>query len=47
MWETTCGWAIVGDDNLKATLREVKEKIGIDLSPTNEKYLFRLKRTAT
>lgn len=44
MWETTCGSAIVGDDSLKAVLREVKEEIGIDLSPANGKYLFKLKR---
>ncbi|HEY5560674.1 MAG TPA: NUDIX domain-containing protein [Clostridiaceae bacterium] len=44
IWETTVGSAIVGEDSLKATLREVKEEIGIDLSATNGKYLFRLKR---
>lgn len=44
MWETTCGAAIVGDDSLNAALREVKEEIGIDLSPANGKHLFRLKR---
>lgn len=44
MWETTCGAAIVGDDSLKAALREVKEEIGVDLSPVNGKYLFRLKK---
>ena len=43
MWETTCGAAIVGDDSLKVALREVKEEIGVDLSPANGKYLFRLK----
>ncbi|MBX4269605.1 NUDIX hydrolase [Clostridium estertheticum] len=44
MWETTCGSAIIGDDSLKAALREVKEEIGINLSPANGKFLFRLKR---
>ncbi|MCB2354219.1 NUDIX hydrolase [Clostridium estertheticum] len=44
MWETTCGSAIIGDDSLKAVLREVKEEIGINLSPANGKFLFRLKR---
>jgi 8-oxo-dGTP pyrophosphatase MutT (NUDIX family) len=44
MWETTVGAAIAGDDSLKAALREVKEEIGIHLSSTNGRYLFRLKR---
>lgn len=44
MWETTVGAAVIGDDSLKAALREVKEEIGIDLSPTKGKCLFRLKR---
>jgi 8-oxo-dGTP diphosphatase len=44
MWETTGGSAIVGDDSLQAALREVKEEIGIDLSPERGKCLFRLKR---
>jgi len=44
MWETTVGSAISGEDSLKATLREAKEEISIDLSATNGKYLFRLKR---
>ena len=44
MWETTGGSAIIGDDSLSAALREVKEEIGINLSPTNCRCLFRLKR---
>ena len=44
MWETTVGSAIFGEESLEATLREVKEEIGIDLSHNNGKYLFRLKR---
>lgn len=44
MWETTVGSEIVGEDSLDATLREVKEEIGINLSPTNGQYLFRFKR---
>lgn len=44
MWETTGGSAIVGDDSLQAALREVKEEIGVDLSPERGKCLFRLKR---
>lgn len=44
MWETTCGAVVICEDDLKAALREVKEEINIDLSPTNGKKLFRLKR---
>lgn len=44
MWETTCGAVVIGEDSLKAALREVKEEINIDLSPTSGKKLFRLKR---
>lgn len=44
MWETTVGAAVIGDDSLKAALREVKEEIGINLSPTKGTCLFRLKR---
>lgn len=44
MWETTCGSAIVGDDSLKAALREVKEEISIDLAPTDGEFLYRLQR---
>ena len=33
MWQTTSGCAIVGDDSLSAALREVKEELGIVLSP--------------
>jgi 8-oxo-dGTP diphosphatase len=44
MWETTGGSAIVGDDSLKSALRETEEEIGIKLSPSNGKCLFRLKR---
>lgn len=44
MWETSGGSAIAGDDSMQAALREVKEEIGIDLTPANGKCLFRLKR---
>lgn len=44
LWETTVGAAVIGDDSLKAALREVNEEIGINLSPTKGKCLFRLKR---
>lgn len=40
MWETTLGSVIAGEESLKATFREVKEEISIDLSPTNRKYLY-------
>ncbi len=44
MWETTGGSAIKGEDSLSAALREVREEIGINLSPTNCRCLFRQKR---
>jgi len=44
MWETTVGAAIVGEDSLKAALREVKEELGINLTPENGECLYRLKR---
>ncbi|WP_315120519.1 NUDIX domain-containing protein [uncultured Clostridium sp.] len=44
MWETTCGAVISGEDSLESALREVKEELNIELSPTNGKCLFRLKR---
>lgn len=44
MWETTVGAAIVGDDSLKAAVRDVKEEIGIDLSNTKGEYVCKLKR---
>ena len=44
MWETTSGSAITGDDSLQAALREAKEELGIDLSPSKAEFLFRLKR---
>ncbi|RPI16407.1 MAG: NUDIX domain-containing protein [Ignavibacteriae bacterium] len=44
MWDTTGGSAITGDDSLTAALREVKEEMGIDLSPGNGKLLYRIKR---
>jgi len=44
MWETTGGSAVAGESSFEAALREVKEEIGIDLSPTNGTFLFRIKR---
>lgn len=44
MWETTCGAVIMGEDSLEAALREVKEEIGITLSPIKGKCLLRIKR---
>lgn len=34
MWECTGGSAIIGDDSLKAALREVQEELGVTLDPT-------------
>ncbi len=44
MWETTGGSAIMGDDSLKAALREVKEELGLELSPTYGECLFSYRR---
>lgn len=44
MWETTGGSAVIGDDSLKAALREVKEELGLDLSPINGECLFSYRR---
>lgn len=44
MWEATCGAVVIGEDSLKAAIREVNEEINIDLTPANGKKLFRLKR---
>ncbi|MBL4933621.1 NUDIX domain-containing protein [Clostridium sp. YIM B02565] len=44
MWETTVGAVVTGEESLVAALREVKEELGITLSPSKGKYLFRIKR---
>ena len=44
LWAATGGHAITGDDSLRAALREVKEELGLDLSPDNGVRLFRIKR---
>jgi Isopentenyldiphosphate isomerase len=44
MWETTVGAVVSGEESIVAALREVKEELGITLSPSNGKYLFRIKR---
>lgn len=44
MWETTCGAVVINENSLSAALREVKEELGIDLSPANAEYLFRTRR---
>ena len=33
MWECVGGSALIGEDSLKAALREIKEEIGLDLPP--------------
>ena len=42
MWECTGGSALADDDSLAAALREVKEELGITLSPENGKVVMRL-----
>lgn len=44
MWECSGGSAIVGDDSLQAALREVKEEIGIDLTPSNGSIIYTTKK---
>jgi 8-oxo-dGTP pyrophosphatase MutT (NUDIX family) len=39
MWENTGGSAVAGDDSLSAAVREVKEEIGLDVSPENSKLI--------
>lgn len=35
MWECTGGSAVVGDDSITAAIREVKEEVGLTVSPDN------------
>lgn len=39
LWECTGGSALVGDSSLDAAIREVKEELGISLTPENGKLL--------
>ncbi len=39
IWEVTGGSAISGDDSISAAMREVKEELGITLSPENGKIV--------
>lgn len=41
MWETTGGCAVTGEASLAAALREVKEEVGLDLTPTAGKIIHR------
>jgi 8-oxo-dGTP diphosphatase len=41
MWETTGGCAIAGEDSLTAALREVKEEVGLALTPTAGRIIHR------
>ena len=43
LWEPTGGCAVRGEDSLTATLREVKEELGINLHEQRGKLLTRLK----
>lgn len=40
MWETVGGSVIAGEDSLTGALREVKEEVGLDLSPSSGTLLF-------
>lgn len=43
-WECTGGSAISGEDGLHGAIREVKEELGIDLSPDGAQLLYRTRR---
>lgn len=40
MWETVGGSVLKGENSLQGALREVKEEVGIDLSPDNSRFIF-------
>ena len=40
MWETVGGSVVAGEDSLTGAIREVKEEVGIDLSPKSSTLLF-------
>lgn len=40
MWECTGGSVVKGEDSLSAAIREVKEEIGVELTPENGHVLF-------
>lgn len=40
MWESVGGSVLIGEDSLHGAIREVKEEIGIDLSPKGGTLLF-------
>lgn len=40
MWECVGGSVLKGEDSLSGALREVKEEVGIDLSPGNGQLVF-------
>ena len=44
MWECTGGSALAGEDSLKASLREVQEELGIDISNCKHKFIGRTLR---
>ena len=40
MWETVGGSVLAGEDSLTGAIREVKEEVGLDLSPESGRLLF-------
>lgn len=40
MWECQGGSCIMGEDSLKASLREVKEEVGVELCPDNGRVVY-------
>ena len=46
MWECVGGSVLMGESSIGGALREVKEKVGLDLKPENGKLLFTKIRSA-
>jgi len=44
MWECVGGSAVKGEDSLTAAIREVKEEVGVDVTPETGKLLFSQRR---
>lgn len=47
MWETVGGSVLKGENSLQGALREVKEEVGIDLSPDSGRLIFSKVRKAS
>ena len=43
-WECTGGSVLFGENSLQGAVREVKEELGISLTPGNEKLIYQIRR---